>query len=176
MASGADSGGGTARERRRPALTMFSPLSAVMGRAAVKVALDTPVREALAEMDRVGARAAVVTDPGGCVPLGIFTLRDLVRRVSLAGGDLGQPVAAVMTSGLITLEPHASAHHAALVMARNGVRHVVVVDAGGCLAGVVSQEELFGLHRADVDRPAGVLRLERRYSGGLLKPGGKTSG
>jgi integrase len=37
-------------------------------------------------------------------------------------------------------------------------------------------EELFGLHRADVDRKAGLLRVERRYTGGLLKPGGKTRG
>src|SRR3954447_2063972 len=37
-------------------------------------------------------------------------------------------------------------------------------------------EELFALHRADVDREAGVLRVERRYTGGMLKPGGKTAG
>lgn len=37
-------------------------------------------------------------------------------------------------------------------------------------------EELLGLHRADVDRKAGLLRIERRYSGGMLKPGGKTPG
>lgn len=35
-------------------------------------------------------------------------------------------------------------------------------------------EELFGLHRADVDRAAGVLWVRRRYTGGLLKPGTKT--
>src|SRR6266508_7033089 len=91
-------------ERRRPTLTMFSPLSAVIGRAPLTVGLDTPVRQALVEMDRAGARAVVVTDPERHVPLGIFTLRDLVRRVTLPGGDLDQPVAAVMTSGLITLE------------------------------------------------------------------------
>lgn len=161
MAASADSGGGPPPERRRPALTMFSPLSAVMGRAPVTVGLDTPVRQALVEMDRAGAQAVVVTDPGGCVPLGIFTLRDLVRRVSLPGGDLEQPVAAVMTSGLITLEPHATAHQAALVMARNGVRHVVVVDPGGCLAGVVSQEELFGLQRVGVRDVAAEIQAAR---------------
>ena len=37
-------------------------------------------------------------------------------------------------------------------------------------------EELFGLHRADVDRQNGVLRISRRYTGGLLKEGGKTDG
>ena len=35
-------------------------------------------------------------------------------------------------------------------------------------------EELFGLHRADVDRAAGVLHVRRRFTGGALKKGGKT--
>jgi integrase len=37
-------------------------------------------------------------------------------------------------------------------------------------------EELFGLHRADVDREAGVLQIRRRFTGGVLKQGGKTPG
>ncbi len=37
-------------------------------------------------------------------------------------------------------------------------------------------EELFGLHRADVDRQAGVLHVRRRFTGGMLKEGGKTDG
>ena len=163
-----DIGGRAPGERRRPALTMFSPLSAILGRTPVTVGLDTPLRQALVEMDRAGARAVVVTDPERRVPLGIFTLRDLVRRVSLPGGDLEQPVAAVMTSGLITLEPHASAHQAALTMARNGVRHVVVVEAGGRLVGVVSQEDIFGLQRvgvreigADIQAAPDVAALQR---------------
>lgn len=37
-------------------------------------------------------------------------------------------------------------------------------------------EELFGLHRADVDRQANLLHVRRRFTGGLLKEGGKTDG
>lgn len=37
-------------------------------------------------------------------------------------------------------------------------------------------EELFGLHRADIDRSAGVLHVERRFTGGEVKSGGKTPG
>src|SRR5512138_1361372 len=168
MARTDDSGTRAPGELRRPTLTMYSPLSAVIGRPPVTVGLDTPVRQALVEMERAGATAVVVTEPERRVPLGIFTLRDLVRRVTLPGGDLEQPVAAVMTSGLITLEPHAAAHQAALTMARNGVRHVVVVDASGRLEGVVSQEELFGLQRvgvreigADIQAARDVPALER---------------
>lgn len=35
-------------------------------------------------------------------------------------------------------------------------------------------EELFGLHRADVDREQGVLHVRRRFTGGMVKPGTKT--
>jgi integrase len=35
-------------------------------------------------------------------------------------------------------------------------------------------EELFGLHRSDVDRASRTLSVERRYTTGMLKPGGKT--
>ena len=148
-------------ERRRPLVTMYSPLSAVMGRAPVTVPLDSTVRHALERMEAAGARAVIVADPERGVPLGIFTLQDLVRRVTLPGGDLQQPIAAVMTSGLITLERHASAHQAALTMARNGVRHVVVVDAARRLVGVVSQEELFGLQRVGVREIGAAIEAAR---------------
>ncbi|MGZ4334196.1 MAG: tyrosine-type recombinase/integrase [Gaiellaceae bacterium] len=50
---------------------------------------------------------------------------------------------------------------------------VIPLLAVGC---GLRPEELFGLHRADVDRQERLLRVERRYTGGLLKPGGKTAG
>jgi CBS domain-containing protein len=147
---------------------MFSPLSAIMGREPVTVPLDATVRRALEELDRTRARAIVVADRERRLPLGIFTLRDLLQRVTLPGGDLQQPIAAVMTSGLITLEAHASAHQAALTMARNGVSHVVVVDAAHRLVGLVSREELFGMQQvgvreigAEIQAAADVAALSR---------------
>jgi integrase len=50
---------------------------------------------------------------------------------------------------------------------------VLPIVAVGC---GLRPEELFGLHRADVDRQAGVLHVRRRYTGGELKQGGKTPG
>jgi integrase len=51
-------------------------------------------------------------------------------------------------------------------------RAVPIVGVGAGLR----PEELFGLHRADVDRAAGVLHVRRRFTGGMLKEGGKTDG
>lgn len=47
----------------------------------------------------------------------------------------------------------------------------IPVVAVGC---GLRPEELFGLHRADVDRAAGVLHVRRRFTGGTVKPGTKT--
>jgi CBS domain-containing protein len=139
---------------------MFGPLSAIV-RPALTVPLDASVREALERLAQSGADAAVVTDRERRFPLGVFTLQDLLRRVTLPGGDLGQPIAAVMTSGLITLRPEATAHQAALTMARNGVGRVVVVDGAGHLVGVVSQGELFGLQRTGVEQIGAALQAAR---------------
>ena len=165
------------------ALTLFSPLSALM-QAPITVGLETSVRETLETMERARVGSVVVADPVQRFPLGIFTLQDLVRRVTLPGGDLGQPIASVMTSGLVTLPLHSIAHQAALTMARNGVRHVIVVDAEGHLAGIVSQGDLFGSQQVGVKqistdmqaaRDMAALRRAaqgiRRLAAGLLAQG-----
>lgn len=140
-----------AGDGRRPVLSMSSPLSAILRRPPLVVPLDLPVRETLARMERERADCVVVADQASGLPLGTFTHRDLVRRVVLPGGELDAPVALVMTGGLVTLEPDTSAHQAALAMAHHGVRHLVVVDAAGRLAGLVSREDLFGLQGVGVD-------------------------
>lgn len=176
---------GAARGQGRLAVrTMYSPLSAIADGEPLAVALETTVRATLEAMDRRGTDAVVVADPDSRVPLGLFTLRDLVSRVALPGGDLDQPVGAVMTSGLITLSPQATAHEAALAMARHGVGRIVLVDGSGRLAGLVRQADLFALQRvaasevsariqAAGDREGLRLAAEaiRRFAEGLVLQG-----
>lgn len=50
---------------------------------------------------------------------------------------------------------------------------IIPILAVGC---GLRPEELFGLHRSDVDRVNGVLRINRRYTGGMVKEVGKTDG
>ena len=83
------------REGGPTSLTMYSPLAALLRPGGpLTIPLDAPVRDALVAMERAGEGAVVVVDRTLRVPLGIFTLRDLVRRVTLPGGDLEQPIAA----------------------------------------------------------------------------------
>ena len=153
------------RDGRRPALNMYSPLSVIIRREPITVPLHATVREALETMQRARIGSIVVTGPERRVPVGIFTLRDLVRRVTLPGGDLQAPIACVMTSGLITLKPWATAYQAALAMARHGVRRVVVVDGEGRLVGVLSQSDLFALQRVGVKEISNEIREARDTAG-----------
>ncbi|WP_029733474.1 DUF294 nucleotidyltransferase-like domain-containing protein [Deferrisoma camini] len=127
---------------------------------------DAPIRHALTAMDRRDSSVVIVADPNGG-PRGLFTLRDVLRRVALPQRDVSRPVSEVMTPDPVTLGPEADGFEAALVMARNGFHHIPVVD-GGRVVGLVSEEELFrrqGLRLTDlrnrIRRAAGVDELAR---------------
>jgi CBS domain-containing protein len=81
-------------------------------------------------------------------PVGIFTLSDVLKRIVLPGRSLEQPISSVMSTAPQTLPLAANAHDAALAMAMHGIRHVLAVDEGGRLKGVVSERDLFKLQGA----------------------------
>jgi len=134
------------RSGGRPLPAIHSPLGSLIQRQPVTVRFDASVRDAIGIMARMDIGSVIVTDASGRLPLGIFTRGDLLRRVALEGGDLEQPIAGVMTGGLVSVRPQTTGYQAGLVMARRGLRHLLLVDADGVLAGVVSQTDLFALH------------------------------
>ncbi len=126
----------------------FSPyvaLRSLVRRRALTVGPAVSVREALLLLDRMRADAVVVLDERTRVPLGIMTLPDVVRRIAIEGGDLQAPIAAVMTSGLITVPADGTVHQASVVMVRRGVRHLVLTEADGSYFDLVSQSDLYTL-------------------------------
>lgn len=135
---------------RNDLLAMHSPLSQLPQRAPVTVRLDTPLREALAIMDRLRIGSVIVADQAGRIPLGIFTLRDVLHRVTLPQVSLDEPIASVMTGGVITVRPHTTAYQASVIMARRGLRHLLVVDEAAQLLSIVSQNDLYALQRTSL--------------------------
>lgn len=77
------------------------------------------------------------------VPLGIVTLRDVLRRIAIEAGDLDAPIAVIMTGGLITLPASATAHQASVIMVRRSVRHLVLTEPDGSYFNLVSQADLY---------------------------------
>lgn len=140
---------------------MYSALSTLLRRKPVTVSPEASVLETLQAMENSRVGSIIIAHPETEVPLGIFTLQDLLRRVVLKQGDLNQPVSSVMSSKLVSLKPHATAHQAALTLARHGLRHVLVVDEQGKLVGIVSQNDLFALQRGGLSDISTAIRTAK---------------
>lgn len=76
-------------------------------------------------------------------PIGVVTDRDIVVRLVAHGQDPKQVRAQdCMTSPALTIEQNADLKECAELMARERIRRVPVVDAGGNLCGIVALADL----------------------------------
>ena len=126
--------------------TMNSPLSTIIKKAPLSVTPETLVRDVVGLMAGRSVGSMIVVDDEQ-QPIGIFTQSDVLKRIVLPGVALDVPIREVMSKAPHTLPLAANAYDAALVMAMHGVRHVLAVDEGGRLQGVVSERDLFTLQR-----------------------------
>lgn len=126
--------------------TMNSPLSTIIKKGPISVTAETPVRQVIEAMVERNIGSMIVVDADQ-QPIGIFTQSDVLRRIVLPGVALETPIRKVMSPDPHTLPAAAHAYDAALAMAEYGVRHVLAVDEGGRLKGVVSERDLFALQR-----------------------------
>jgi len=136
--------------------SLASPMSAIIRRAPVTCAPGTTVRQALEVMREQRIGSMVAADADGR-PLGIMTLHDVLERIAIPQIDLDQPVINVMSTRLSILPPQALAHEAALMMARQGFRHVLVVEDER-LVGLVSEKDLFALQRVGLRQIGSTIR------------------
>jgi len=142
--------------------TLHSQLAALIRRKPITVTPDASLREAVQTMSEHRIGSIVVVEPESGRPIGIFTLRDLLHRVAAKDGDLDQMIMSVMSgSGLVMLNWRGTAYQAALVMARHGVHHVIVVDASDRLVGIISQEDIYELQSGGGKAISGAIRSAR---------------
>ena len=131
-------------------------LSSLIRRAPLSVTANISVRDALQQMQAAAVGSVVVVD-GAELPIAILTERDIIPRVVLGNRSIDGPVMDIATQPVATLSADADATDAALLMAERGFRHVVVVDAGGKLSGVVSERDLFALQRHTLSGISGAI-------------------
>jgi CBS domain-containing protein len=81
----------------------------------------------------------------------------VLDHVALPQIDLDQPIIRLMSKDLYTLPPNAFAYEAALLMAKEGIRHVLVTNQGK-LVGVVSERDLFALQRVGLRQISTAIR------------------
>ncbi len=122
---------------------MYGHVSAVLadkGRHIYTVAPHATVRDAVRQMNDSGVGALLVTEKSH--PVGIFTERDVLRRVVDIGRDPNSTrIADVMTSELVVVEPSTRIEQAMAVMTQRRCRHLPVVENGE-VAGMVSIGDL----------------------------------
>ena len=131
------------------------PARSLVRQPPLAVRPEAPLAEALLAMDEARVGSVVVSD-AEARPVGILTLKDVLRRVTLAGVPLSTPVASVMTASPATLEGAAPVADALLLMARRGIHHVPLVE-GGRLIGVISEKDVFALRRLSMEGITGAI-------------------
>ena len=126
----------------------------------VTVPPSLPVVEAIRHMDRARIGAVVVVDDGQLV--GIFTERDLLRRIANTGCDqLNEPISRFMTTNVSTIAPDATWEEARAQMGRLHVRRLPVVR-NGQLVGLVTMRELMARSNDYLNREVAARTHELR--------------
>nr|WSX48742.1 CBS domain-containing protein [Streptomyces sp. NBC_00974] len=110
-----------------------------MSAPAVTISARTPIGEVARQMGEYGIGSVVVTEGGAL--RGIVTDRDLAMRALVRGLDVDEPVDAVMTSPVITVNATDDLHEAYRTFRRTGVRRLPVLD-GHQVVGMLTVDDL----------------------------------
>lgn len=113
-----------------------STILATKGNKLISVAPNSSVREALSLLAQHNIGALVVLSDAGALT-GIFSERDVVRRLVDEGDLLMQPVENLMTAEVVTCVPQDDLMSVANVMTERRFRHLPVVEEG-TLLGIIS--------------------------------------
>ncbi len=133
-----------------------SPLGWIARAAPIGVPAHTPLAQALATMQERHIGSLLVLDDAGAA-LGILTREDIVARVTLPQLPLSTPISQVMSSPVSTLTVHHTLHDAALLMARQGIRHVPVTDEGR-VVGLLSEHDVAAMQRTTLQHVSTTIR------------------
>ena len=135
-----DDGPRTRAEQELGEAILSAPIRMLGPRPPVTVSPDTPVAEAIRLMldESIGAVLVVSDDKA----VGIFTERDVLRRVVSGGLDRTRPVRDVMTEDPETLGLDDGIAFALNRMIIGGFRHVPIVDEKGAPQAVLSLREV----------------------------------
>jgi len=141
--------------------------SLIAARAVVHLPATATVLDAVREMTDKNVGALLVAGDD-LRPLGIFTERDLMRRVVLVGADPARvTLSEVMTRDLYTADLRSRTDDVRRELQQRHIRHVPVIADGVCVAMLGLRDLL----RADLERTAHELNETRLYIQGEGVPG-----
>lgn len=127
------------------------PVVSLIAKPPVVMKEDNTVYEAVKKMAEENIGSVIIVDEE-FKPIGIFTERDLLRRVCASDLDpkkvrLGD----VMTRDPTTIKESEPARRALEIMLHFGFRHLPVVDENGKLVGIISIKDVSRPFVGDVD-------------------------
>ena len=141
-------------------LLFDTTLGSVVRGDAVAVSPEATVREAVRAMCGAERDAVVVVQDGA--PVGLVTEGDVAEKVVGGDADAGGPIMALVERPPIALRESARLFDAMRTMMGHRIRRVVVTDASGGLAGVLTSEDI--AHVRGLDPVATTERMERSPS------------
>ena len=116
-------------------------IDSLMSRKVVTAAPGDRVADVSRRMDGASVGAVVLVE--GARLAGIFSERDLLRRVVAAGKDPATTeVGSVATRDVVSVGPKAPLRECAEALKTHGVRHLPVVE-GGRVVGILSARDFF---------------------------------
>jgi len=136
--------------------SLETPLGDLARRAPVTCSPQTPLRQALNDMQQRHIGSMLVTNEKG-EPIGILTRYDILERVTLQSVSLDKPISSVMVQPVHCLSVEQTAEDAALLMSRRGVRHVPITRHGVAV-GIVSERDLFAMQRMSLNHVSTSIR------------------
>ena len=102
----------------------------------VETEKGTEVREVIEKMQASHRKCTLVMDRGKMV--GIFTERDILKKVAGAPETLSAPIDALMTPDPKTIDADTTVVHAAQIMTENPYRYMPVMNKSGHVVGTLT--------------------------------------
>lgn len=112
----------------------------ILSSKVISVSPDIPLRDAVSLMKKNKISCLVVTD--NKKPVGIFTERDLVVRMDRGGRMEGLKISELMSRHVVTADIDVDIYKAYNLLDTKRIRHLVIVNSGGELAGVITQSDI----------------------------------
>ena len=140
---------------------LLQPVSTLIRRDVIHLAPDDPIQDAIDLMAQGRISSILVTIE--LRPVGILTERDVTLLSSLVEKPYARAreLREVMHTPLSTVHIDQSIYEASLILEKEAIRHLPVVDDKGILAGVVTQTDLLAACRsaagADIRMLAGPM-------------------
>ena len=128
------------REGSRFALDERQVGDLLSGKAPVTCPADWSIRKAVELMAMRDVSTLAISQDGALA--GIFTDKDLRKRVVASGLSLDGAIGEVMTQAPRTLAVHSAIAEAMAMMASGGFRHIPLIDESGGLAGILSATDI----------------------------------